>query len=318
MSATRLFLFSLLFSFPLQSGAAVSADDLPGDTIWYMHADLDQLRTADSGKGIAAWIDSEVGAELREETGIDLSSEVNSITAFSDASNGTVIVIDGPITEKTQEKLVAMAVLKGDIETRKYDGRTYYLANDERHSSADDDEDDEDDNDNDPFQDLEDSQFFTFAVPNKAIITSSENQLKAMLDNGGRIVGSQSTNGALFVLTADVNFVQAGLRANDLANQHDSGDWESNILRNTEQAAILIAEQDGQIAFEGQLKSKDPTMANSIAGIINGLIALQAFNSELSPELKGLIQNTKVKVDGNLLTINTVIDPDLIVSVLSD
>ena len=147
MSAPRLFFFLLLFSFPLHTGAAVSADDLPGDTIWYMHADLEQLRTAESGKGISRWMDSEIVIEIRDEFGVDLNSEVNSITAFSDASNGTVIVIDGPVTKKTQDKLLALAVLETDIDTREHDGDTYYFAGDDEAVAG---------NDPDPFEDLED------------------------------------------------------------------------------------------------------------------------------------------------------------------
>ena len=122
MSAPRLFFFLMLFSFSHQAGAAVSADDLPGDTVWYMHADFEQLRTTDSGRGIAAWIDNEIGKDLREEIGIDLNQEVDSLTAYSDAANGTVILVEGPITKKAQEKLVALAVLEGDVDTRNHGG----------------------------------------------------------------------------------------------------------------------------------------------------------------------------------------------------
>jgi len=309
MFATRLFLLLLLFSLPLHGAAAVSADDLPGDTVWYLYADLDLMRTAEAGKGFSEWFNAEIAADIREETGIDLSSEVNSITAYSDASNGTVILIDGPVTKETQDKLLALAAMRGYVDTREYDGKTYYFVGDEDDSGS---------SGRDPFDDLEDSTYFSFGIANKAIIASSENQLKAMLDNGGRIVGSRSHDGALFVLTADMSFVQAGLRTNSLADEDDDDGWESNILRNTEQAAILIAERSGQIAIEAQLKSKDPKIAASIGGIINGLISLQAFNSELGPEVQSLIENTRVEVNGNVLTINTVIDPALVAEMLND
>jgi len=309
MSAPRLFLLLLLCGLPLHGAAAVSSTDLPGDTVWYMHADFDQLRTATSGKGIAEWIDAEIADEIQEEIGIDVNSEVDSITAYSDSSNGTVILIEGPITPKTQEKLLELAALESDLDSREYAGKTYYFAGDDERSAR---------ADNDPFEDLDDAAYFSFAIDGKAIIASNENQLQAMLDNGGKIVGSQSHDGALFVLTADVSFVQAGLRTNRLSDEDDDGDWESNILRNTEQAALLIADRSGQIAVEAQLRSKDPKMAQSIGGIVRGLISLQAFNSELDPEVLSLIENTKVEVVGNVLTINTVIDPELVVLVLDD
>jgi len=310
MSALRLFLFLLLFSFPLHTSGAVTAGDLPGDTIWYMHADLEAMRTTESGSKIYAWFEDEVVEDISEETGIDLSAEVNSMTAFSDATNGTVVVIDGAITRESQERLLAIATMQagGDIDLLEYKGMTYYHIGDEE---------DEGDWGNEPFEDLEDSAWFSFALDNKAILTSTERQLQALLDNGGRIAGSGSHDGALFVLSADKSFVQAGMQADHMASEDDD-DWESNILRNTKQAAVLIADKDGMIAIEAQLVSADPRMAQAIGGIINGLISLQAFNSDLDPEIQDLIRNTRVEVVDNTLSINTVIDPDTVLTVLMD
>lgn len=310
MSAPRLFFFLLLFSFPLHTSGAVTAGDLPGDTIWYMHADLEAMRTTESGSKIYAWFEDEVVEDISEETGIDLSAEVNSMTAFSDATNGTVVVIDGAITRESQERLLAIATMHadGDIDLLEYKGMTYYHIGDEE---------DEGDWGNEPFEDLEDSAWFSFALDNKAILTSTERQLHSLLDSGGRIAGAGSHDGALFVLSADKSFVQAGMQADGMASEDDD-DWESNILRNTKQAAVLIADKDGMIAIEAQLVSADPKMAQAIGGIINGLISLQAFNSDLDPEIQELIRNTRVEVVDNTLSINTVIDPDTVLTVLMD
>ena len=90
MRASRLFFVFIFFSIPLQTAAAVTAGDLPGDTVWYMHADLAAMRNTESGARIYAWFEDEVADDVREEIGIDLSTEVNSITAVSDATNGTL------------------------------------------------------------------------------------------------------------------------------------------------------------------------------------------------------------------------------------
>ena len=309
MSALRFFFSLLLFSFPLHTSGAVTAGDLPGDTIWYMHADLEAMRTTESGSKFYDWLEEKVIEDISEETGINLSTEVNSMTAYSGATNGTVIVIDGAITRESQERLLAIATLEadGDIDLLEYKGMTYYHIGDEE---------DEGDWGNEPFDDLEDSAWFSFALDNKAILTSTEKQLQALLDSGGKIAGSGSHDGALFVLSADKSFVQAGMQADNMASEDD--DWESNILRNTKQAAVLIADKDGMIAIEAQLVSADPKMAQAIGGIINGLISLQAFNSDLDPEIQELIRNTRVEVVDNTLSINTVIDPDTILTVLMD
>lgn len=310
MSPSRLCFFLLLFCVPLQSGAAVNSGDLPADTIWYMHADLQAMRTTESGGKIYIWFDDEIGEDVREDIGIDLSTEVNSITAYSDASNGTVVVSEGPLTRESQERLLAMATLEADgaIDILEYKGMTYYHAGDEEDEGRINDE---------PFEDLEDSAWFSFAIDGKAILTSTEGQLKALLDSRGEIAGAGSHDGALFVLSADKTFVQAGMQADNLADEDDD-DWESNILRNTKQAALLLADKDGMIAIEAQLVSTDPKMAAAIGGIVNGLISLQALNSDLDPEIQDLIRNTRVEVQDNTLSINTVIDPDIVAAVLSD
>ena len=308
MSAPRLFFFLLFFSFPLHTSGAVTVGDLPGDTIWYMHADLEAMRTTESGSKIYGWFEDEVVEDISEETGIDLSAEVNSMTAFSDATNGTVVVIDGAITRESQERLLAIATMQanGDIDLLEYKGMTYYHIGDEE---------DEGDWGNEPFDDLEDSAWFSFALDNKAILTSTEKQLQALLDSGGKIAGAGSHDGALFVLSADKSFVQAGMQADEMAGEDD--DWESNILRNTKQAAVLIADKDGMIAIEAQLVSTDPKMAAAIGAIVNGLISLQAFNSDLGPEIQELIRNTRVEVVDNTLSINTVFDPEIVEIVLN-
>ena len=318
MTARRFFLLLLIFSFPLTVHAGVSADDLPGDLVWYMHADLEQMRDTESGSTLYDWFDDEVIVEINDEVGINLSTEVDSVTAFSDGADSTVIIIEGPLTKASQDKLLAMAMLEATVNRLESGGKEYYHVKDN-----DDDDDDDDDNDDDSrhrgnnsLDGFNDAAWFSFSVANKAIITSNESQMQELLKNGGKITGSQSHDGSMFVLTADRSFVQAGLRPDGMADDDD--DWESNILRNTEQAAVLVSDSGGQIAVEAQLVSTDPKMAASIGSIVNGLISLQAFNSELGPELQSLIQNTRVKVKDNVLSVSTVIDPELVVSVLND
>ena len=148
------------------------------------------------------------------------------------------------------------------------------------------------------------------------IVTSTQEQLQALLDNDGRIAGAGSHTGSLFVLTADKEFVQAGAKTAELADA--DSDWDSNILRNTEKVALLLSDRSGLIAFEAQLVSKDPTIARSLGGIINGLVSLQAFNEEIDPALRTIIQNTKIEVLDNVLSIDTVFDSNIVVRMLDE
>jgi hypothetical protein len=315
MKATRLAFCGLFAVLPLMAAADISVGDLPGNTVWYLHADLAAMRDSDGGRTVYAWFDHEVGDEVREETGIDISGEVDSVTAFANRDSGPVILVRGPVSKETRDKLLAIAAAEGPVDPREHDGKTYYFFGDP---------DDEDasqgqavDDLEDTFDDLEDSTYVSFAIDGAVIITAREVQMQELLENGGRTIAPPGSDSALLILSANKTLVQAGVQPAGLADEGDD-DWESSIVRNTEQAALLVADESGMLAIEAQLVSSDPKMAEAIGGIVNGLIGLQALNGDLEPELQNLIRNTKVEVRDRTLEISTVLDPNVVVDVLDD
>lgn len=305
MPALHLVFVLFLFLVPLSGHGGVTAGDFPGGTVWYAHADLEQMRSADSGKELYDWVNGEVFIEIHEEIGIDIGKETDRITAFSDSKHGAVIIVEGPVSKETRDKILALAAADMELDLLTSDGNSYYRFGEEGEPAG-----------SVEFEAFESGGFFSFDLKNKVIVTSTEEQMKALLENGGRVAGMDSHPNALFVLTADKSLIQAGLRTDEIADE-DNG-WDSNILRNTEQAALLIADRDGLIAIEAQLVSKEPAMAQSLGGIINGLVALQSFNSEMDPEIAAVLQNTKIEVDGNTLSIKVVIDPAHVMTILGD
>jgi hypothetical protein len=285
MKKSFMVVLALMATLTSGANAAVSANDLPGNTVWYMHADLQAMRDTESGRQIYAWFEDEVIEEVSEELGIDLNKEINAVTAFSDSRNGAVMIIEGPISKATEEKMLEMAMDKTEVDTRQHNGMSYYFMGDDESAESQGDE---------PFEDFEEASYSSFAIKGKVIIAGREEQLKELLDNKGRIVGGGEFDDALFVISADKSFVQAGGRTDGLSDV------------------------SGMIAVEAQLVSTDPKMAQGIAGIINGLIALQSFSTDIPADVKALIANTKVEVEDNVLSINAVIDPDLVVSILND
>ena len=302
MTRLRYAVLILFICLPLTANAAVSSDDFPADTMWYMHADLKAMSTSESGRDLYLWLDDEVFEEIGEELGIDLK-EVDRITAFSYSTHGVIIVIDGEISQSTREIFLAVALLEGDLDTLTYGKATYYHVGDGHSTSNDDD-----------FEALEDSAYFTFAIEDKLIVASDEEQLKALIDRNGKIVGAGKHDKTLFVLTAEKEFVQAGMHTKGFAK---SGiDWDSNILRNIEQVALLVADHDGMIAIEANLVTSEPRMAASVASIIGGLISLKVFSDELDPDISRILDNTKVEVNDRILSISTIVDPQIIVNVI--
>jgi len=297
----------VLLGLALSAGAraAVSDGDLPEGAIWYLHADLATMRATDSGRELYRWLEDEVIVEVNEEIGIDLNKEADRITAYSTESLGTVIIVEGRLEQESKDKLLALAQAEKSLDIRNYKGVTYYFAGDDEPEVTSSDLDD-----------LEDSAYFTFDVKDTVIVASSEEQLKALIDSKGRVTGAGKHKGALFVMTAEKEFVQAGMRTGD-ADDGD-GDWESNILRNTEQASLLVSDAHGMIAIEARLVSRDPQMAASIGSIISGLISLQAFNQGLDTKVAEALQATKVRVLENVLSVSTVLEPAAVLAVIDN
>ncbi|MDZ7644681.1 MAG: hypothetical protein U5K76_10930 [Woeseiaceae bacterium] len=261
----------------------------------------------EAGRGLYSWLEDEVIVEINDELQIDLSRELERVTAYSSTAAGIVIVVEGPLEQATRERILALAGSESPVDARRHGGREYFFAGREPAKPAT----------ADPLGDLDSAAYFSFAVANRLLITSGEAQLRELLDNGGRIAGGGNHAGALFVLSADKNFVQAGLRAEHFADDSDDN-WNSNILRNTEQAALLVADKGGMLAVEARLKSRDERMAQSIGSVVNGLIGLQVFNEDLDPQLRELIRNTRVEVTDAVLSISTVLDPDTLTDLLAN
>lgn len=303
MRFLRLYIFVILFAVPVAAMAALSARDLPAATKWYFHADFGEMRSTDAGRQLFGWLEDEVFEEIYDETGVNLGEEADHLTAFMSEEGGVVMLIEGDISQDTQDKVVALAAASGQLDRH---GDFYYVEGDGSKGGGSGDIDIDIDS-------LERGAYFSFAVDKKLIVTSARETMESMLKAKGRVAGERATNGQLFVLTAERNLMQAGARTTELDGNDD---WDSNIFRNTEQVALLIAEKAGQIAIEVELVTTAAEMAESLASIVRGLISLQVFNSDTDPDLASFLQNTKVEVDDTRLTINVALDPEKVVAAI--
>ena len=297
----------LLLSAPMLAQAEVPA--LPASATWYFHADFDAMREGKAGRTLYDWMDEEVFQEIREEVGIDVGTEARQLTAFAASGDGPVIVIEGNISQETKDKLLALATAQadGDLQTFKSSGKTYYLFT-ENGNGHDHDVDID-------MGSLDEAAYVSLDVKNTGLVTTSEAQMTTLLASDGKIDSGTQETDARFVLRADRGLIQAGVNADEL---EDSSDWDSNILRNTRQVAVLLADLGDKLGFEAQLMTNEADMANAMASIVRGLISLQAFNDELDPELSSILQTTSVDVIDSTLKIALSLDPAVVVSALED
>ena len=116
------------------------------------------------------------------------------------------------------------------------------------------------------------------------------------------------------VLTAEHTLLQAGMHSDIL----DDDDWNSNILRNTEQVALLIAAGSDALLVEANLQTREPDMATALASVVRGLIGLASLSDELDQEALAVLHGTRIDADDNTLRLSLAVDPELVVKTLDD
>lgn len=292
--------------------SAADASKVPSSANWYLYVDLEKMRSGGAGATVYDWLRKEVFAEVKEDVGIDLEKEVDRLTSYSNSKNQAVFVIDGNISQATKDVVMTLIASDGNIDPIKASGNTYFRLGGD--STTGDSRQFESGNIKIDADLFEEESWISTDLENKIIITSSELQMQELLAKKGKVSGSSSVAGALLVLTADKALVQGGMRAEALG---DDG-WDSNILRNTEEIAFMVAAVKDKLAIEAELVTKEVEMAESLASVARGLISLLSFNDDVDSDTAAALRGTSVKSKGNRLKLSLVIDPQLIVSALAD
>jgi hypothetical protein len=315
MRILKLVLVGLLLSIPALTMA--DASDIPGSATWYLHVDLQQMRTAEAGQAVYSWMEDEIFDEVKEEAGVDFGRELDRLTAYSLEGQGPVFLFEGDISQESKDKVMTFIAAEGDLKALKSSGKSYYRLTSGEAGSGESNIGNG--NIEIDIESLENESWISLDLKNRVLVTSSEEQMKSLLKNGGKIAGDRSHKGALVVLTAEKALLQAGMNSSALSEE-DDGDsgWDSNILRNTEQVAFMVAAVANKLAVEAKLITTEPDMAQSLASVVRGLISLVSFDDEMDAEMVAVLQGTKVEAKGNALSISMAIDPRLVVSTLSE
>lgn len=316
MRNLRLLIIGLLLAIP--GLATADAGNIPATSTWYFHIDLAEMRSDEVGSSLYGWMDDEIFSEVREDAGINLGEELDRVTAYSLEGQGPVFLFEGDISQQSKDMAMTLIAAEGDLQPEKSSGKSYYRLGD---GSGDDDRKTTVKSGDIEFQvdALKEESWISLDLKNKVIVTSSEEQMKAMLANGGKIKGGRSHKGALLVLTAEKALLQAGMNSSALGGDDDGdSDWDSNILRNTKQVAFLVASAANKLAIEVELITTEPEMAESLASVARGLISLVSFNDDMDDEAITVLRSTKVEAKGNSLTLSLAVDPSLVVSTLSE
>ncbi len=311
MRLLKVLCITVLMAIP--AATLADASDVPGSAEWYLHIDLDKMKSEEAGKAVYEWFRAEALDEIRNDAGVDVDKEVSSITAFSVTGQGPVIVIDGRFSQETHDKLMALIAAEGDISPLTAAGRKYYRIGDDGDVSYKN----KDGNVDLRIDSLKDGAWISMDVRNKILITGAEEQMQKLLANKGRIPRVASGRDTLLVLTAEKTLLQAGMNSGLVKNGGNT-DWDSNILRNTRQIAFLVAAAANKLAIEARLITTEPEMAESLASVARGLISLASFDDSMDAETAAVLQGTKVEAKGNSLSLSLAVDPNLVVRTITN
>ena len=290
---------------PLSAMAGIKQGDLPANAQWYFHADLKELQKSEAGKFLYTLMEEGALAEVKEDTGFDVGESIDAITAYANIEEGVVVVVDGELSQDDKDKLMALIALQSEGSNTAFKPKSYKGANYYRLSEKD--ESHKHDNGNGSLDTLDEEAFLCFDVKGKILLTSSAATMERLIGEKGRIKVAKKDAGTLFVMTADRSFIQAGMQPGEFGEE---ADFDSNLIQNAKQLAMLVSDKAGNLSIEAMLIATDPGMAESLGGIVRGLIGLAALDDSMEPEVAKIVRSTKVDVKDTALSVSVSVEPE--------
>jgi len=283
MNVRNLFLATLLL--PI---SVFAADELGGDSPWFVHVNLAAMRDASDDGALYGWVEREIIEDLEEEFGEGRVSGIEQVSVFGTADgDGVGILMAGSFDEETRQDVIRR------FAAEPLDG----AAEGAYEAGADADIADEIDIDMD-----EGSLLLAFDDAGGLFITSR----RALLDrfqSGARF--APATAAELLIVRAD-SLVSGGLDAETLSKGPIQ--WDSKMMRSIRRAGFALSDRDGGYDVSLELVATDEPQAQALLNVVQGLIGLQALASE-QPEL-GLLQTARTERDAERVSVTLQVSSD--------
>jgi len=277
----------LIFSAQIQA-ATLDSGLISENAGFYLHANIEEMQLAPAGQHIYEWLEDEVLEELRDDTGIDVSDVLTGISVFGPSvseryhSDEAVFILHGEFSPSDQAQIIEALEQHVDITTSSQSGQTvYHLIKASRGHDM----------------------YLSFGPNQQTIITKDEAQLERFLD--GQQKQLPDTRNKILILQAESPLVQGGLNTQIQNNTP----WDSSILRNVEQVAVVISDDAGQLRLQANLLAAKPEMAMALQNLVQGLIALSALNED-EPEIAELLSQAHIEAEGNRVVLEITVDPE--------
>lgn len=301
----NVFFSILLMAIAVNAGADIAERDLPENVQWYAHADLAAMEGSVTGRYLLEFLEEEVFAELEEETGIALRSDLTAVTVFGgDGPQDGAVLLSGNISDKNRKKINAVIELYGDYSKEMRKGTEVFALDKREREGKSLDVDD-----NDMFAEGR-TTYVAFGKKGETLLTQNKSRLDAFVSAGGKLEGRSRAGkvGSLLVLEADRSMVKAGMNAG--AGIKDGGDWDSSVLKHMRQVALVLSDKDGKAAVEAQLTTANEQLAESIRNIVQGVISIKALDDKEDADVLEMLRSIRLEQSGSTIRASMLLDPE--------
>jgi hypothetical protein len=301
LSVLALFAAGSLALSTAQAGSLAAAD-LPTDSNWYVHVNLDLVRNSVIGRQFMRETFDEAMDDIEDELGVDVREEFEGVTVFGgslpdgrNALSDGAVVLHGMFSEATRSAFLSALKDKGAKYTEAYEaGMTYYIVENDEGMSVQTEDGELQEASFDPKEEL----YFSFGSA-QTLITQSPEMMQLFLSGGGYLGGFEQVNDhALLVLQADRALLQGGANT----SEDIAGDWDSSVLKNIDAFALVIGEQADGLLLSAQLVADSAEVAMSVRNIVEGMVALKALN-EPEGVVGEVLRNVRFENDGPVLGV---------------
>lgn len=307
---TRICALFLMFCLPAMAAASV-IPPIGQDANWYIHVNLDQMRQTPSGQALYGWFEKEVIEDLEDEFGSGLGEQLEGVTVFGQSAGhaGLAVLLHGDLVPQTSTNI--LDVLADLAVPEQAHGLEYFRMPPRFDFGKDGSGGKEADTETSPEYDEESGMFLAFGGDGQTLVTGSRVLLDEFLLAGGRFSGDRP--GELLVIQAERPLLQSGLDA--AADDLGDGPWESEMFRNIQQLALVLADSGGLLEIRGRIVAADTNKALAIANIIRGMISLGVM-AEDEPELMELLGALSVETMESLVDLHLRVEAGRVVEFL--
>lgn len=302
------FLLIALMLLPMLTQArSLQNGDLPSWTQWYAHINLAQFHNSEVGQFLLSEMDIEEAMEdVRRETGIDVSRQINAVTVLGSDAEGEphAVVVHGSVTQDTIDQLTLKAQEVGELQSSNYQGVEVYTLHkgySQEHK----------DGDTRVSIDTDDSFHAVFG-DSSSLFTKNMDVVQEFINGGLDLSGFDPGSPELIVIEAERAMLQGGL--SNSGNQHNP--WNSSMLKNIERFSAALIDQDGDVLLTAQVETVSPEIAQSVIGVVQGIVALKALDAADEPLLTELSEQLQISGDGAMVNIDLLVEKDQLTEIM--